>query len=288
MRIGLVTDSPADLPEDIIRRYEIDVIPAHLILEGQSYLDGIDITRAEFYSHLPNLKVAPTTATPALGVFSAHFGNMLKNGADHVIGIFTAGKLTSIANNAFKAAEDFPRKVSVIESGSLSMGSGYQVLAAAEAIDQGLSLTAVLSQVQSTRKRLKVFAALDTIEYLRRSGRVPQAVAALGGLLSIKPVVELVEGVVKPLYATRTTGRATEKMLDLLMNLGQLERLSILHTNAEARALDFLSQLSTRHSNYLPADIKIVNVTTVIGTHVGPDGLGFVAVKIEKPAIIRT
>jgi fatty acid-binding protein DegV len=93
---------------------------------------------------------------------------------------------------------------------------------------------------------------------------------------------------VVPLYATRTTSKATEKMLNLLMALGQLERLSILHTNAETRALDFLSQLSTRHSNYLPVDIKIVNVTTVIGTHVGPDGLGFVAVKMEKPAIIRT
>ena len=279
MQIGLVTDSAADLPEDIIQRYQVEVIPAHLILDGQSYLDGVEITRGTFYSRLPTLKASPTTAAPAIGNFSACFDNFLKNGKEHVIGIFTAEKLTSIANNAQIAAKDFPGKISVIESGSLSMGSGYQVLAAAEAVEQGLTLEEVLACITSLRKRLKVYAALDTIEYLRRSGRVPQAVAALGGLLQIKPVVELVEGVIKPLDAARTTHRATEKMISLLTLLGPLERLSILHTNAEARALDFLSKISAMNDNQLPLDIRVMNVTTVIGTHVGPEGLGFVAVK---------
>jgi DegV family protein with EDD domain len=277
MRIGLITDSPSDLSEEFVQRTKIEVVPAILVLEGQPYLDGIEITRKDFYTRLPALRNSPTTAAPSQESFSAHYRKLIDAGCEHIIGIFTAEKLTSITNIARKAAEAFAGKVHVIESGSLSMGSGFQVMAAAEAIGQGLQLDEVLALVQSVRERIKVYAALDTIEYVRRSGRVPQAVAALGGLLSIKPVVELREGVVKPVGAPRTTHKATEKLINLLTDLGPLESLSILHTNSEPRAREFLSCLTA--SLPLPAEIPIINVTTVIGTHVGPNGLGFAAVK---------
>ena len=279
MRIGLITDSPSDLPEEFVKRNKIEVVPAILVLEGQPYLDGIEITRTDFYTRLPALRNSPTTAAPSFENFSAHYRSLFKDGCEQIIGIFTAEKLTSIANIARKAAEAFAGRVCVIESGSLSMGSGYQVMAAAEALGKGLQLAEVLEIVQSVRERIKVYAALDTIEYVRRSGRVPNAVAALGGLLSIKPVVELREGVVKPLGAPRTTHKATDKLMDLLAELGPLESLSILHTNAEPRAREFLSRLTASQEYPLPAEIPIINVTTVIGTHVGPNGLGVAAVK---------
>ena len=282
MQIGLVTDSAADLPDDLVERFNIEVVPAILVIDGQSYLDGIEITRSEFYTRLPSLGISPTTATPSGEQFSTRYRKLLASGCEYVVGIFTAEKLTAIADIARKAAEDFGGKVIVIESGSLSMGSGYQVLAAAEAVEQRLPLADVLARVQNLRKRLKVYAALDTIEYLRRSGRVPQAVATLGGLLKIKPVVELLEGVVKPLDAPRTNGQAADKLIGLLNNLGSIEKLCILHTNAELRAQDFFAQIATSQGKLLPDDIRIVNVTTVIGTHVGPNGLGLVAVK-KKP-----
>ena len=122
-------------------------------------------------------------------------------------------------------------------------------------------------------------AALDTMEYLRRSGRVPAAVAALGGLLSIKPIVELLNGEVKPLNAVRTTRQAGSYIHKALKDLGPLERLAILHTNAEHRARQLLDELMETVSQSIPRDIMMVNVTTVIGTHVGPNGLGFAAVK---------
>ncbi|MFN2302843.1 MAG: DegV family protein, partial [Anaerolineales bacterium] len=164
------------------------------------------------------------------------------------------------------------------DSGSLSLGLGFQVLAAAEAAENGLK--AALAAVASTRARIKVFAALDTMNNLRQSGRVPYAVAALGGLLSIKPVIELAEGVVKPIGAVRTTRQANERMSSLMKAGGAMERLAILHTGAEKRAREFLNRMMREISQSIPRDIMLLNVTPVIGTHVGPSGLGFAAVRL--------
>lgn len=277
--IGLVTDSPSDLPEDMVQLHKVEVVPATLVLEGRPYVDGIQISREEFYERLPTLSASPTTASPSGGDFAARFRKLFESGCEQVICILTAEKLTSMADIARKAAEDFAGRVSVVESGSLSMGTGFQVLEAAKAIEKGLPLADVLEVVRSVRERVRVYAALDTIEYVRRSGRVPQAIGALGGLLKIKPVVELREGVVKPLDVPRTTRKATEKLASLLAELGPLEQLSILHTNAEKRAREFLAQATAAHGCALPGDIRILNVTSVIGTHVGPMGLGIAAVK---------
>lgn len=280
MKIGIVTDSPADLPVDLAARYGIEVVPSILVIEGQSYLDGKDITREEFYTRLPSFKTAPTTAAPSIGDFQARYRKLFEAGCEHILSLHTAQKLTSIASIASQAAADFPEKVTVLESGSLSLGLGFQALAAAEALEGGADLDEALAAIRSTRERLYVYAALDTMEYVRRSGRVPAAVAALGGALSIKPVVELREGEVRPISASRTTRQATEKLLALLTGLGPLERLAILHTNARERAKDFLNALMVEHRTFMPRDILIVNVTTVIGTHVGPNGLGVAAVQV--------
>lgn len=280
MKIGLVTDSPADIPAALTAQHGIEVIPSILVIDGKAFLDGKDITREDFYTRLPDFKRAPTTAAPSIGDIQLRYRKLLDAGCIHVISLHTAQKLTSIANVARQAAADFPGQVTVLESGSLSLGLGFQVLAAAEVIADDGSLDEALAAIQSTRERLRVYAALDTVEYVRRSGRVPAAVAALGGLLRIKPVVELTEGEVRPLGAPRTTHQATEKLYTLLTSLGPLERLAILHTNAPMRAKEFLAGLMDEHRKSLPRDILMVNVTTVIGTHVGPNGLGVAVVKL--------
>lgn len=280
MRIRLVTDSPADLPLDLVERYGIEVIPAILIIQGQEYVDGVDITREQFYARLPAMRRHPTTAAPSPLDFSARYQKLLADGCDHIVSIHTAEKLTSLPNFARNAAREFGGRVTVLESGSLTLGTGFQVLAAAEAVEQGLGLEGVLEQVRSTRQRVRVAAALDTMDYLRRSGRVPAAITAIGGLLSIKPVVELREGAVKPISAARTTRQATAALQDFLVSLGPLQRLAILHTNAEARAREFLDLLMKDKSRRnIPSEIRLLNVTSLIGAHIGPNGLGFAAVK---------
>jgi len=278
MKLGIVTDSTCDIPQFLIEQHRLEVIPCILAIDGKEYVDGKDITREEFYRQLPSLKTQPTTAAPSIGDFSTRYSSLLRGGCDHVLSIHAAEALTSILNIARQAAADFPDRVTCIDSTSLSLGLGFQVLAAAEAAELGLQ--AALDAVKSAHDRLHVFAALDTLEYLKRSGRVPAAVAMLGSLLNIKPLIELTNGEVKSIGMVRTTSQANERMSGFLLEGGTLERLAILHTGAEARAREFLNELMQKSSQSVPRDILMVNVTTVIGTHVGPNGLGFVAVKM--------
>ena len=279
MKLGIVTDSTSDLPQDLIEAHALEVIPTLLVLEGKEYADGKGISREEFYTRLPGMKNLLTTAAPSIGEFTARYQKLFELGCDHILSIHAALQLTTIVNTARQAAAGFLDRITVLDSGSLSLGLGFQVLAAAEAAENGLK--AALAAVASTRERIKVFAALDTMDNLRHSGRVPYAVAALGGLLSIKPIIELTEGVVKPIGAVRTTRQANERMASLMKAGGAMERLAILHTGAERRAREFLDRMMREISQSIPRDILMVGVTPVIGTHVGPNGLGFAAVKVQ-------
>lgn len=277
MKVGIVTDSTCDLPQYLVDQYSIEVVPSILILEGKEYADGSGISREEFYKRLPEFKIQPTTAAPSIGEFASRYQRLLSKGCDQIISIHAAGPLTSMVGTVQQAANEFPNRVTVVDSLSLSLGLGFQALAAAEAADRGLD--AALAAIESTRLRLHVFAALDTIEYVRRSGRIPGTIALLGSLLSIKPVIELTDGQVKAISAVRTTKQANERMMSFMRAGGKLERLAILHTNAEPRAHEFLNQIMNEMSQSVPRDILMVNVTSVIGTHIGPNGLGFASVR---------
>jgi DegV family protein with EDD domain len=277
MKIGIVTDSTADLPAYLVEEHNVQVVPTILVLEGKEYLDGTGISRKDFYTRLPSLRTPPTTAAPSIGDFATPYATLLSQGCEHVISIHAASQLTTIVNVAREAAKEFPAKVTCVDSGSLSLGLGFQVLAAAE--EAKLGLEPVLDAIASTRKRLQVSAALDTMEYLRRSGRVPAAVAALGGLLSIKPMIELIDGKVKPIGAVRTTHQADKNILDFLLEEGELQRLAIMHTNAEHRARLLLDEAMSCAPQSVPRDILFVNVTAIIGTHLGPNAVGFAAVR---------
>ena len=154
------------------------------------------------------------------------------------------------------------------------MGLGFQVLAAAEAAANGAHLDDILKIVAGVQQRIRLYAMLDTLEYIRRSGRVSWARARLGEILRIKPFIELKNGHVFSLGEARTYQKGISRLYEHLANLGPIERLAILHTNAEEQARQFIARLEIN----IPDPILIVNVTTIIGTHVGPNGIGFTAV----------
>ena len=278
MKIGIVNDSTCDLPNNIVNQLGIKVVPAVLVLDGKAYVDGNGITRKEFYTRLPHFKSLPTTSAPSIGEFSERYEKLIKAGCDHIISIHAAHQLTNIFNTSRLAAKDFGDRIKVIDSCSLSCGVGFKVLAAAEAELEEVGLDAIYNAIKSTRARQKVIAALDTMKYLKRIGRVHGTKATLAGILSLKPIVALQDGEILSLGTVRTTQQAGARIYKTLQELGPLERLAILHSNAETRALQLLDELMNTIRQSIPRKILMVNVTTVIGTHVGPNGLGFAAV----------
>jgi len=198
----------------------------------------------------------------------------LHNGAKSVISIHAANGLSGIFNAARLAAQEFGEHVKVLDSGQLSLGIGFQVLSAAEGIASGMGLKELLAIIENVQQRVRVTALLDSMEYIRRSGRVSWAKAMIGTLLQLRPLVEVSHGIVHRLGQARTRLQGITRLTETLQPLAPLDRLAILHTNAEAAARQLLDEVKslTRIAPF------IVNVTTAIGTHVGPNGLGFAAV----------
>jgi len=274
MKTRLVTDSTADLPTEYLEQYRIEVIPSIVVIDGKSFADGKDISRADFYTQIPTMQTPATTAAPSSGSFKACYEKLFAEGAEKIISLHAASNLSGIFNAARLAAESFGARVEVIDSKQLSLGIGFQLLALGEKIVNGEQLDHLVEFLAQFRTRFKLVAVLDTLEYLRRSGRVSWAKARLGSLLNLKPMIELSEGQVENLGAVRTTRLANLRLQEILEDIGTIEQLAILHTNAEDRARGFLDALSLD----LTVPPLIVNVTTAIGAHLGPNGLGFAAV----------
>jgi len=271
---AIVTDSTSDIPHEILMEMNIFQIPVDLTLDGQTYLDGFDLSRNDFYRRLPQLKRLPTTAAPSAGRFQELYSSIFEQGFSQIISIHASSILSGIYNAARLAAGEFSRPIQVIDSEQISMGLGFQVLYAAEYARKGFSIEKILQKVKSILQRVKVFAMLDTFEYIQRSGRVSWAKARLGSILQIKPILELKGGEVLNQGMVRTRSKGIKHLSDTLKALGPIENLAVLHTNAEEDGQRFLNQ-------YAPPDLPaplLVNVTTIIGTHVGPNGLGFAAV----------
>ncbi len=277
MKIGFVTDSTADLPTDLAGKHGIEIVPAIVNIGNNSFSDGIDISREEFYNRLPNLFPSPTTSSPSVGSIQERYEKLLRAGADFVISIHPPNELSGIFNAARLAAEAFGQRVKVLDSGQVSLGLGFQVIMAAEAASRGAIVDEVTALVEDVRQRVRLAALLDTIEYIHRSGRVSWAAAKIGGILRLQPLIELRFGIVHRLGLARTRMQGIERLLDSLNSWGPLERLAVLHTNAESTARALLEDVRSK----VMVQPLLVNVTTAIGTHVGPNGLGFAAVPCQ-------
>jgi DegV family protein with EDD domain len=274
VKIAIVTDSTSDIPADLARENDIQVIPAILVINGQSLEDGGGISREDLYRQLPSLKVSPSTAAPSSGTFQQIYEQLLKRGADQVISIHVSSLLSGMYNTALVAAKGFGKRVHVIDSRHVSLGLGFQVLAAARATAIGKTLIEIQNIVNEIRIRTHLVAMLDTLEYAHRSGRISWARSSLTSLLQIKPFLGIADGKVIRMGETRTRQKGIQRLYQMLTTYGQLDQLAVLHTNAEVEAI----QVVEHFKSMVKHKPLIINVTSIIGVHVGPNGLGFVAV----------
>ena len=274
MSTAIVTDSTSDIPADLREELDIFQIPVDLTLEDKTYLDGFDLSRNEFYTRLPTLKSLPTTAAPSSGRFQHLYKQIFDSGFTSIISIHAASALSGIYNAARLAAQEFKQVIHVIDSKQLSLGLGFQAIHAAKLVQEKIPLKGVLAGIESIRDRVHVFALLDTFEYIHRSGRVSWAKARLGSILNIKPIVELKDGQVLNRGLARTRSKGIQYLGESIRKLGSLEYLAVLHTNAFDTGKRFIEEFSPAGYD----EPMLVNVTTIIGTHVGPNGIGFAAV----------
>lgn len=275
-RVRIVTDSTSDVPPEVAARLGITVVPAYVQIGGHSYRDGLSagLSRAEFYAQLPTMPVVPTTAVPPAHEFAVAYRS-LTGAADELIAIVVSANLSGMYGVACLGAQDVSGlRVHVVDSGQATMGLGWMAIAAAEAAASGESSHEILALIEDMKSRVRVYAMLDTVEYLRRSGRVGWARAKAAQILRIKPIVQLLLGKVLDVGQVRTTRRAIDRLVELTRAFGPLERLAILHTYASG-----VEELHHRLADICSsAQLLTVAVTTIIGAHVGPRGLGVAAV----------
>ena len=275
--VSIVTDSTSDIPPDIARELNITVIPVHVIFGEESFDDGVTITREEFYRRLKITKVLPTTSTPSAGEFAETYQRV----GGEIVSIHVAAKWSSLLNVAQLGAELAPdAQITFYDSGKLAMGLGWQVVLAARAAQAGQSVAEILQVLQEAKHRVRLFAALDTLEFLRRSGRVNAFLARFGQLLSIKPIIDVADGEVTLIDRVRTRHAAIDRVREMTYALGPLQSLAVLHTSnyetARALADEFVVSIPN-----LREPIIVCEATTAVGTHVGPNGLGIAAIVRE-------
>lgn len=278
MKIAIVTDSTCDIPNELVDFHLIHVVPNILVMEGSSVEDDRDFSRREFYERLPEMSSFPTTSTASVGRYEREYQEILSTGIEQIISIHCSRQLSGIFNAATTAAKSFPGKVTVIDSQFVSLGLGFQVLEAAEAIANGSSMAGVIDLLNQVRENLRLIAMLDTLKFLQRSGRVSWAQASLGSILKLKPFVEVEDGLVQNIGQERTRRKGLARMLEYMQSPYPLKRFAMMHSNAEEDA----RRLLERFSPQLPTEPLVVFATTVIGAHVGPNGLAFVAQYEDK------
>jgi DegV family protein with EDD domain len=278
MNIRFVTDSTCDLPEEIISQHTITVIPLAISVGDKTFLDGVDLTRSEFYARLPHFKPHPKTAAPGPEVFTQVFERLANEGAQAILSIHISETLSATVNSARIAAQNFTRlPVTVLDSSQLSLGLGFIVERAAQLAGSGKELQEILTALRILMNRTYVFASLKTLEYLRRSGRMNIALASFGELLQLKPLLHMNNGKASA-HRTRTQKRATARLLDWLAEYAPYEKLAILHAGVQEEAEALYQQ--TR-SYFPPGEVLITQITPVLGAHLGIGALGFAAISKE-------
>jgi DegV family protein with EDD domain len=271
MGVRVVTDSACDLPDDLIERDGIEVVPLTIRFGKEELVDRKELSTDEFWRRLADSDVLPETSAPSAGAFEAAFRRMIADGATGIICINLSSKLSATMQSAQVAAQavqaDCP--VVVVDSLMVSMGLGSLCLTAARRAADGDSLDSIVANVTDRRNRSKLYGALDTLEFLKKGGRVGNARALLGSMLAIKPVLEVRDGEVEEAGKVRTRSKALRLLVDRVKQ-GPFENLAVLHGNAPDldELLDLLEPL-------VPQDeIVVGQIGPVIGTHAGPRVIG--------------
>jgi DegV family protein with EDD domain len=268
MTVRIVTDSSCDLTAEQAAELGVEVVPLSIRFGDEEFTDRVELTVDEFYRRLETSATLPETAAPAPGAFEQAFKRAAGEGADSVVCITISSDLSATIQSAQNAARAMEGQldVRVIDSHSITLGLGSQVLVAAQAANGGRSADEVVALVESMARRTHVLGALDTLENLKKGGRIGGAQAFLGSMLSIKPIIEVRDGKVEPEGRQRTRSKALAYLAEKVRDAGKIDQLAVLH--GDAPDIDeFVDMIATIY----PRDELIVgDIGSEIGAHSGP------------------
>jgi len=273
--VKIITDSTSDIPAHLVVQLGITVVPSYVMFGTESYRDGVELSRQQFYDKLVSSSVIPTTAAPPPDVYLETYRRLAAE-TEEMVSIHLASRYSGIYSSASVAAQDVSgARITVIDSEQVTMGYGWMVVAAAEAAQRGASHDEIVALVHAMKPRTRVLAALGTLEYLHRGGRVGWMQAIVGTLLQIKPIIEVRMGEISLVERARTLRRSLARLLALVQELGPLERAIVLHTNVPDLASAFASELQRVRPDWTPS-VEQAGVT--IASHAGPGAVGVACV----------
>ena len=271
MTIRLVTDSACDLPQSVIDQYGIIVVPLTIRFGDTDYVDREAFTPKEFWAKCASSPVLPETAAPAPGQFEQAYRQLKAEGATGVVVVSLSSALSATMQSAEIAARsvagDIP--VKVVDSRSVSMGQGIIVRACAQAAGAGAGLDEVAAKGENLSRRVHVYGALDTLENLKKGGRIGGAKALVASALSIKPIIEVRDGKVEEGGRQRTRAKALAFLLEKVKSHGNITDLAVLQADCDD-ADAFIASLRSVYSG----DIEVGDIGAVIGTHAGRGTIG--------------
>ena len=285
MGIAIVTDSTAYLPASVVDAHGIHVVPLHVIIGGTEFSEGVDVSTAEVAAALRSFKPVSTSRPSPQALLDA-YEKAAADGADGIVSVHISADMSSTVESAHLAAQHSPVPVHVVDSRSLGMAMGYAVVSAAERAADGASLEDVAAHALSRCEAATVVFYVDTLEHLRRGGRIGSASAFLGSALAIKPILGLVDGSIRPLEKVRTSTRALSRLEELAAtaalapDVGHGVDIAVHHLDSQARAEALATQLAQRVPG---ASIEVVELGAVVGAHVGPGTIAVAVVPRSGP-----
>ena len=276
-RIGIVVDSTAQIPTELVNQYDIHVIPQTLVWGTETFYDSVDITPTEFYERLRDDPVFPTTSQVTVREFQELLTSVGSESEEGVLVIILSGELSGTLNSATQARGLLPEmQIEIVDTRTTAMATGYVALAAARAAEEGKSLLECAEVAREAMDRVGVFMTMDTLEYLHRGGRIGGARKLLGNALNVKPILTVKDGVVAEAGKVRTRKKAMRHVLDAVsaaVTGKENIRLAALHAVAPEDAAELLQDASQRLK---PVETHLSELSPVVGAHVGPGTIGLV------------
>ncbi len=281
MTVRIVTDSTADIPLDQAKASGITVVPLTVFFGDEAYLDGVELDSVSFYTKLQASKDLPRTSQPSPAAFQEAYIRLINEGADAILAVHLSSKLSGTYQSACTARDTLPDSVKkvpieIIDSLNISIAMSRAIIQAAQEAREGVSLPEIKAHLLDELARTRILCVLNTLEYVRRGGRIGGARAFLGNMLSVKPIISLKDGEVIPVEQPRTRSKAYARVAELVQEMGKIEYITIAESTE-----GFGQQLAEVIKTVYSGDLPIYQLGAALGTHTGP-GTAAIAVVIAK------